>query len=220
MPSLAFIAPSLEVESFTCPHCAAYAHQLRFDKPSMPNPITAASTKFVLFTITRCSHCKGDAYWHDGAMIWPRTRTAPIPNPDMPDPVLAVYEEAAAVSVLSPRSAAALLRLAIQMLCAELDTKSSTLDDAIGELVERGLRSDVIAALDVVRVVGNNAVHPGKISFDDETGLVRALFELVNVITEQVVSEPKRIADLYAFLPEGAREAIERRNAKALPPAS
>jgi len=66
--------------------------------------------------------------------------------------------------------------------------------------------------LDVVRVIGNNAVHPGEISIDDNPEIAQALFGLINVIVENRIAEPKRIEALYASLPEGARNAIERRD--------
>ena len=57
----------------------------------------------------------------------------------MPNAVSADYEEARAVYQDSPRSSAALLRLAIQKLCMELGQPGKNLNADIGELVNQGL---------------------------------------------------------------------------------
>ena len=46
----------------------------------------------------------------------------------------------------------------------------------------------------------------------DDQATALALFELLNLIAENRISEPKRIAVLYASLPETARAAIEKRD--------
>ncbi|WP_207466325.1 DUF4145 domain-containing protein [Achromobacter sp. SD115] len=123
------------------------------------------------------------------------------------------FEEARQIAALSPRGAAALLRLCIQKLCIFLGLPGERINDDIGELVKKGLPVAVQQALDVVRVVGNNAVHPGKMSQDDHAAQVTALFGLVNIIVQNMIAHPKEIEAMYASLPQGARAAIERRDA-------
>lgn len=136
-----------------------------------------------------------------------------MPNPDLPDAVMRDYLEAREVLDCSPRAAAALLRLAVQRLCSELgQSTKGNLDQAIGNLVKNGLPVSVQQALDGVRVVGNNAVHPGVIDLNDSREFAVVLFDLVNHIADRMISEPKRIAEIYAKLPQAAREAIERRD--------
>jgi hypothetical protein len=130
----------------------------------------------------------------------------------MPDDVRSEYEEARGVLPKSPRGAAALLRLAIQKLCGQLYPKDADLNTAIGALVKQGLPVRVQQALDVVRVIGNNAVHAGQIDLKDDAETAQSLFGLVNVITEIMIAQPKEIERLYGGLPEGARAAIERRD--------
>ena len=72
----------------------------------------------------------------------------------MPDDVRVLYEEAQDVSGVSKKSAAALLRLALQVLVDELERGNENLDKKIGKLVARGLDPGVQQAMDVVRVVG------------------------------------------------------------------
>ena len=69
-------------------------------------------------------------------------------------------------------------------------------------------------ALDIVRVVGNNAVHPGQIDVDDPE-VAGNLFTLTNVIVESMIAVPKKIGALYAELPKGALDSIAKRDDKA-----
>ena len=63
-----------------------------------------------------------------------------------------------------------------------------------------------------MRVIGNNAVHPGQIDLRDDRATALSLFTFVNLIVDRMISGPKRIEEAYKGLPESAREAIERRD--------
>jgi hypothetical protein len=130
----------------------------------------------------------------------------------LPDDVRSDYEEAQEVADRSPRGAVALLRLAIQKLCKHLGEKGKRIDDDIGSLVAKGLPAKIQQALDVVRVVGNNAVHPGELYIDDNPEIVTSLFRLVNMIAERMISEPAEIQSLYNSLPAGALGGIAKRD--------
>lgn len=145
-------------------------------------------------------------------MILPSSGSAPLPHPKMPDDIKADYLEARSVASVSPRGAAALLRLCIQKLCIHLNQPGDNLSRDIGELVKQGLPKGVQQALDIVRVTGNHAVHPGQIDFDDKPEIANSLFKLVNLITEKMIAEPAEVAALYAGLPEDERQRIERRD--------
>ncbi len=59
-------------------------------------------------------------------------------------------------------------------------------------------------------VTGNNAVHPGEMLVDEKPEIVSTLFGLTNLIVDNCIAEPKRIAALYSSLPEGALSGIEK----------
>lgn len=112
----------------------------------------------------------------------------------------------------SPRGACALLRLALQKLCKELGEKGDDLNKDIANLVKKGLAKRVQQALDSLRVIGNNAVHPGEFDVTDDVETATALFECMNLIVDQMIAEPRRMDELYAKLPKGARDQIEVRD--------
>jgi hypothetical protein len=130
----------------------------------------------------------------------------------MPDEIRTDYEEARGIAGASPRAAAALLRLAVQKLCKHLGERGENINQDIANLVKKGLNVDIQRALDVVRVVGNNAVHPGQIDLNDTPQVCEQLFGLVNMIIERMIVEPKKLGDLFFALPESTLEAIQRRD--------
>jgi hypothetical protein len=177
--------------------------------------IAAANGCVVGLSSSVCSHCQKACIWIGQALIYPAKSNAPGPQHAMPEAVKAIYLEAAKVVAQSPRAACALLRLAVETLCAELEAIGDTLDKKIGHLHARGLSSDVIDMLDVVRVVGNGMVHPGKIDIDDDEEAATVLFNLLNLITERLIDEPIRIQAARAFIPQRLEEARQKRNEAA-----
>ena len=85
--------------------------------------------------------------------------------------------------------------------------KGRNIDEDIGHLVRKGLPPLVQQALDAVRVIGNEAVHPGTIDLKDDRDTAGRLFDLVNIIAEQMISNPKHVKELYDKLPESKRKA-------------
>lgn len=161
-----------------------------------------------------CYNCTEVALWLCDRMIYPQSGAAPTANPDMPVDIRRDYDEASTILDLSPRGAAALIRLGIDKLCSQFGDPKKTINDNIKLLVADGLDQRVQKALDVVRVVGNNAVHPGQIDLKDDRAMAESLFGLLNLIVEKMISEPKHVDEVYAALPENARKAIEERDGK------
>ena len=179
------------------------------------NPTNYHLESLILYNtfISSCFNCKKVSIWLCDNLIYPQSNDAPPANTDLPDDIREDYDEASNILNLSPRGAAALLRLVIQKLCKELGQKGENINDDIAALVSEGLNQHIQRALDTVRVIGNNAVHPGQIDLRDDREIALSLFAFVNLIVDKMISEPKRIEEAYKGLPERAREAIEKRDA-------
>jgi hypothetical protein len=163
--------------------------------------------------ISKCFNCADIALWLSDRQVYPEASTVMPPNPDLPDDAKFDYREAASIVEKSPRGAAALLRLALQKLCLALGGHGKNINEDIGLLVKNGLDIRVQQALDIVRVTGNNAVHPGEMDLRDDKDTAGRLFSLVNLIADILISQPKEIAAVYEGLPAGARQAVTRRDA-------
>ena len=162
--------------------------------------------------VSECTKCKRLAVWAHDRVLYPRTSAAPPANDDLPGDVRADYEEAAMIMDDSPRAAAALLRLALQRLCEGLGAKGDSLNDYITKWAATGLDPRVEKALDSVRVVGNHAVHPGRIDLGDARATVETLFSLVNYIAEKAISEPRRVDEFFdKTVPPDERARIGKR---------
>lgn len=207
------VAPAHMMDAFNCPHCGAYAHQRWTQAAHIPVGSASASGQSEPgLTMARCVRCSKASIWVGKSMIFPDFSPAPPPNLDLGEEIQADYHEAAAIVNKSPRGAAALLRLCIQELCVQLGEPGKNLDNDIAALVEMGLDSKIQKALDVVRVIGNNAVHPGEIDLRDDLPVALKLFELVNIIAQTMITQSKEIDRLYDSLPEGAKKHIEERD--------
>lgn len=100
----------------------------------------------------------------------------------------------------------------MQQLCVQLGEKGENINDDIGALVKKGLNPTIQKSLDALRITGNNAVHPGELDLKEDIARVIKLFNLLNFIAEKMITEPKEIGAFYDELPEGAKEAVQKRD--------
>ncbi len=202
-----YIPPSKDRYLYTCPHCNTQS-QMERDTHYFASDVHNT----VRLTIHKCVCCDSKIIWVGNEYVYPDI-VAEEANPDMPEPVMELYNEAGLIYNKSPRAACALLRLAIDRLCNELGETDRDINKNIAALVSKGLSKSVQQALDVVRVVGNKAVHPGQIAFDvDDVSTAKVLMSLLNVIVSRMISEPKEIQELYDLLPDSVKESIEKRD--------
>lgn len=206
-----YYPPEFQNDQFHCPQCGVYASQ-QWDemKVMTPNSYLVNSP----FMSALCAHCKQRSYWFDGRMVVPSDTPVEPPHHDLPEACLSDYVEAREIVSRSPRGAVALLRLCIQKLMPHLGEEGRNINDDIKSLVTKGLPSLVQQALDFCRVVGNNAVHPGELDINDTPEIAHHLFRMVNFIVEDRITRPKEIAALYSQLPQGAINAIAKRDGK------
>lgn len=208
-----YTQPTWESSAFNCPLCGAYANQEWFDieyyyESGYQNLARAGSKA------CRCGHCKKFSIWHEWKMIFPEFLGIDPPNGDLNSNVQKDYQEAGSILQKSPRGAAALLRLAIQKLIIQLGEKGGDLNTAIGNLVKKGLPTKVQQSLDALRVIGNEAVHPGELDLRDDQSTAEQLFKLVNFIAEKMITEPKEIEAIYGKIPESKKQQINERDKK------
>ncbi len=207
-----YTPPGFKVEAFNCPFCGAYSNQTWWGVAKYNPPLSSFDVQQL--QIAQCTYCSRFTLWFEGRMIYPFSGSAPHPNPDLPDEIKQDYEEARSIVNLSPRGSAALLRLAIQKLCKQLGESGDNLNTDIANLVKKDLPIRIQQALDIVRVIGNEAVHPGQIDLNDNPKVAQTLFSLVNMIAEKMITEPKQIESMFSSLPEGKREQIAKRDSK------
>lgn len=233
------VVPSIDAKAFSCPHCGALADQswlealanpLKDGRPPSywsgelnrdsrhPRLLNNVDGRYVYYElrnvfVSHCFSCRDIAIWKHDILLYPGIRHEVEPNPDLDPEIQADFDEARAVFSISPRAAAALLRLCLQKLCKQLGQPGKKIDDDIKALVAKGLSIQIQQALDLVRVIGNNAVHPGTINLNDDRETAARLFELVNLIADNQISQPKAIAKLFdEKLTPGAKDAIARRD--------
>lgn len=204
--------PKFLSDAFNCPYCNVYAH-MRWNSPT--HFVGEQNVRYAL-----CAKCNQRSYWYEdadnpeGVLIYPRNSTAPPAHQDMPEEVLADYQEARDIADISPRAASAMLRLVIQKLCLLLGGDGKNINEDIGKLVTQGLPKRIQQALDTVRVSGNEAVHPGELQPEDIAEVAHSLFTLVNFIVEYMIAIPKKTEELFNGLPKDKIKAIEKRDGK------
>lgn len=162
-----------------------------------------------------CEACNKSAIWVGDKIAYPRNISVDPPNEDLTDEVKSLYNEASIIFPDSPKGSTALLRLALQTLLKQIGKKGDNINNDVKELVESGLSLKIQQALDLLRVVGNNAVHPGQINLDDNSEIAFKLFKIINLIADELITKPKEIDSLYNdVIPEKTKEHIKQRDGK------
>jgi hypothetical protein len=206
-----YYSPEFDKQSFHCPHCGVFAKQTWHEVYIWEDDSKTIKDIKLAF----CAHCNDKSIWFNNDMIEPNIGGVPLPNQDLSKEIKDDYYEARDILNKSPRGSSAILRLSIQKLCKELGEKGKNINEDIAELVKKGLPLKIQQALDYVRVVGNNAVHPGQIDLKDDKATALHLFNLINLIGDVMITQPKEVDLLYSTLPQSQKDAIAKRDNKA-----
>ncbi len=167
------------------------------------------------FSVATCSACGGISIWVQREIVYPKQTPVAPPNADMEQEIQDLYIEASTIVVDSPKGATALLRLALQLLLKQLGKSGEKINNDIKELVSEGLSPKIQRALDLLRVVGNNAVHPGQIDLEDGRDIALKLFNVLNFIADEMITKPKELDLLYSdVVPEETKKHINERDGK------
>ncbi len=164
-------------------------------------------------SVATCISCNNFTLWVDKEVIYPKKISVSPPNDDLNGDIKALYIEASTILIDSPKGSTALLRLALQKLLKQIGGSGKNINNDIKDLVADNLSPQMQKALDLLRVVGNNAVHPGQIDLEDNIGIARKLFDILNYIAYELITKPKELEDLYAnLIPSDTQEHIKQRD--------
>ena len=217
MASVRYYQPEYKSENFQCAHCGVYASQYWGHLHMIRMTSVAHTSQQSLsdkFATSLCSHCRDWSIWIKGSLVYPTQITVEDPNDDMPNEVKKLYRESAQIFSISPRAAAALLRLGLQILLGAVGGDGKNINDDIGKIVALGVESETQKALDILRVFGNNGAHPGEIKLDEDPNLVHQMYGLMNYVTDRLITQTNQINELFEGLPEGIKNQIKSRDSK------
>jgi len=165
------------------------------------------------FSVATCSSCEDFTLWVNKEIVYPKKTTLPPPNDDLNEDIKSLYLEASSILIDSPKGATALLRLALQKLLEQVGKSGKNINNDIKALVAEGMSPKIQQALDLLRVIGNNAVHPGQINLDDNAEIAQKLFGILNFIAEELITKPKELEGLYAdLIPPDTQDHIKQRD--------
>lgn len=225
----------LNQKSFKCPHCGAFAH-MEWNNLYVVSQDPMGNDFYIKTRVhqANCASCGNNNIWYNHApeMDWlppnnfyePRdnndlTRLYPIQEiankdipsakADMPEDVTKLYIEAALIFELSPRSAAALIRLALEKLCDYLGVNKKNIKESIEELARTNIIPISVAkAADNIRLIGNANVHSGIICDEVLEDINPAIFTYINLIVDYAITKPKEIEEINLLFPEKKRASF------------
>ena len=133
-------------------------------------------------------------YTLEDKIIYPSIKKLRIDaHEDTPESIKPIFEEAVSILDLSPRSSAALTRLALEKLCDYLGaTPSKNLNNKIQELIDKGL----------------------DLNEKDSKSNSETLLSMFNYIVEDVITRKKKRTEFVNSIPKSKIQQIEERGKK------
>ncbi|MGD2201386.1 MAG: DUF4145 domain-containing protein [Candidatus Bathyarchaeota archaeon] len=195
-----YTPPRFEEDGFHCPFCGVYAHQNWYNV-TVEGGFNDEEGPQETLSISSCENCDRFSLWIDGDIVYPRSVNIPLPLEEMPPEIKADFLEARTIVEDSPRAAAALLRLALQNLISLMGETDDILVN-LENLKKRGLDAKIQTALQGVRMVGEGKVEPGKIDPEDDMETASVLFNLLNLIVDALIAQPRRVDEILDKFPE------------------
>lgn len=225
----------LDQKSFKCPHCGAFAHMkwenlffLIYDEQGNEHNVQTRVYQ------AQCASCEKENIWYNKREVSGFLALNSIPRPtndsellrlfpiqeisnqdipeclsDIPEDIKTLYKEAALIFELSPRSAAALIRLALEKLCGHLGVQKKTIKESIEELAKQQIIPIRVAqAADNIRLIGNANVHAGIICDEILEDINPAIFAYINLIVDYAITKPKKIEEINSLFPEQKRASL------------
>lgn len=204
--------PKLNENSFICPYCKIETgHQFVSDRLvrhyqnsyyefyAVTNISQPCIKEELTLSISTCAKCKQIEIWINDDMVYPKIEEfGPEATKDMPERVKETFNEARKVFGVSVRSAAALLRLAIEQYCDEMGYKERNLSTSIKEMISKeNLSNEFEKSCDYIRLTGNDAVHPRELSISEDKEVVLFMFELLNQLVEEMITNKNKKNRLF-----------------------
>lgn len=138
----------------------------------------------------------------------------PQPNPDLPEACRDIFTEAVHVFEHSPRAAAALLRLCLQLLLTHTGCQGNNINTMIQQAVQKGVPPHIQQFMDIARYHGNAAAHGNDLAINpnERRDNAKYLFTAINIVADHLLTRPRMAAESYQALPPGVLEKIKTRD--------
>ena len=203
-----------------CPYCGVKSqhkylnliygtYELLDNSPPISESFDSSVYLLSNFHAIQCQSCEAYSIFNDKEMIYPLNSDVPVPCEDMPNNIIEIYNEAKKVLVISPKSACALLRLALENLMDYLKVDGKNLKEKICKYCdEYHVDESLKKSFHILRIVGNEAVHPGTINIDDNEDIARSLFGILNYIVDETITRKNKIDKIFDDLPKNKTKDI------------
>lgn len=190
----------------------------------------------VLFNIRICSNCGGRDYWEvikkipkdckpeemsiysnfetEIIKIYPFVSSIDdIPDKNMSDEEIALFNEAKNIFDQSPKSSAALLRSVLESILRRffINHSNSMLGKILAnEDVQAKLGSDILDVCKACKIIGNQGAHSSLLIYKEENiNDVKVLFKLINLVTRKLITIPleeKKLLDISTKIIEKSKK--------------